>query len=268
MKKILTLVITVGLIITSFGQEAADKTILAGLTIGGALNFNDSRTESMEAKVGGDFMAGMLLDWNFSNNVGLTTGLEFEFDNFKTSYKIDGQPAVYYAYDDKEILRYKDDIPSNAGHFLLEDRKHSNIYVTLPVMLKFQTNFLGYFRYFGRFGVRNSFGLMTRTTDTGFEVNPAGNPIEQSASTKEKMSSKGLMNFYRGSIGITGGAEYNITGSTTLVAELGYFYGFTQMYRKGENARSLYHINSDNSYDYYASKLKQGLLMLKVSVLF
>src|SRR5690554_3303849 len=85
MKKILTLTLVAGLMFNASAQDAADKKVMAGLTFGGALNFNNPQTNTMDAKVGGDFVAGMALNWNFSNNIGLATGLEFDFNRFKTN---------------------------------------------------------------------------------------------------------------------------------------------------------------------------------------
>lgn len=247
---------------------ASDKKILAGITLGGALNINLPGTKTIKSKVGGDFMVGMMLDWNFSKNVGLTTGLEFEFDNFKTLYN----NAYYFRYNDKEILREKDGASSDDAYFMFESRKHKSIYLTIPVMLKFQTNYIGYLRYFGRFGVRNSALLMTRVDNEGFDADALG--VVSLGSTLSGMRNKSLMSFYRGSVGLSGGAEYNITGSTTLVAEIGYFYGFSEMFNQSDKTRSLYEYKEDANdpgkfvKSTYAPKLKQGLVMLKASVLF
>lgn len=260
-----------GTAFASFAQDAAEKQILAGLTLGGAMSFNSSQTNTMDSKVGGAFLAGMALDWSFSKNVGLTTGLEFEFDNFTTIYK----DKPFFDYDDREIIRHKELGDKSYESFRLDERKHSNINLTLPVMLKFQTNYLGYFRYFGRFGIRNTVNLMNRTKNMGEGFENVGSLIMAPTDVSElkEMRSKGLMSFYRGSVGITGGAEYNITGNTVLVAELGYFYGFTEMFAQRDNIRSLYNLDEDgikptDKSDYYVPSMKQGQLMLKVSVLF
>lgn len=271
MKKLLTLCLIAGIgasVYAQDGQTAADKKFLAGLTVGGAINFNTPETVTIDSKAGGDFVVGTMLDWNFAKNIGITTGLEFEFSNFTTSYKND----VYFDYNDKEILRQKDDHSSNDQSFDLESRKHKSIYLSIPLMLKFQTSYLGYFRYFGRFGIRNDFLLMTRVDNQGkgFDLLGSFNDV----TSLDAMRSKGYMNFYKGSVGISGGAEYNITGSTTLVAEIGYYYGFSEVFRQSEKQRSLYELEGVEGSEleftkkYYSAKLKQSLLMLRVSVLF
>lgn len=268
MKKLLTFTLIIATAFTTYAQDASSKKLQAGLTLGGAMSFNTPQTVTIDSKLGGTFLVGMTMDWNFSTNIGLTTGLEFEFDKFKTFYN----DSVYFDYNDKNIFRVKDFDASKAhSTFLLEERKHNSIYLTIPVMLKFQSSYLGYFRYFGRFGIRNSFNLMTRATNEGKGYDNDGNM--ENVSELKDMTSKGTLSFYKGSVGITGGAEYNITGNTVLVAELGYFYGFSNVFNQGiKNTRSLYNLeNGSRPSDkdgYYQPSLKQGQLLLKVSVLF
>lgn len=270
MKKILSFILLAGLAFGLNAQDAADsRKFLAGITLGGALNIGTPQTKTIDAKVGGDFMVGLMLDWNFHKNVGLTTGLEFDFDNYSTIYK----NKINFRYNDKEILREKDAVSADDDFFQLESRKHKNIYLTLPVMLKFQTNFIGWFRYFGRFGVRNSMLLTTRVNDLGLQTDAFG--ITGIDASLDGMRTKNMMSFYKGSVGLTAGAEYNLSGATTLVAEIGYFYGFSEIFSQGkDDYRSLYEWKESTSNpgtyvkEYYTPKLKQGLIMLKVSVLF
>ncbi|PWH86510.1 outer membrane beta-barrel protein [Brumimicrobium oceani] len=276
MKKILTFSLIAGLMFTANAQDAADKKVLAGLTFGGAININDPQTNTIDSKVGGDFIVGMSLDWNFSKNIGLATGIEFDFNRFTTSYN----EVLYLDYRDKDILQFKDYNPENVdNNFRVDSRKHKSIYLSLPVMLKFQTNFMGYMRYYGKFGVRNSFLLTTRTNNEGQAFNLEGDPA--GVTELEDMKSPGAMSFYKGSIGIAGGAEYNLSGNTVLVAELGYYYGFSEVFQQSgavfgddEKALSLYQIpdpkkpSENDTRTYYAPSLKQGQLMLKLSVLF
>lgn len=272
MKKILTFSLALGLMFSAYCQDAADKKFQAGITVGGALSFNSPKTNTISANTGGDFLVGMAFDWNFSKNVALSSGVSFDFNSFQTSYV---QP-VYFDYDDKEILRLKDrNKETKYTSFLLDNRKHSSIYAVLPVMLKFQTNYLGYMRYFGKFGIRNSFLLTTKTNNKGQGLTKEG--LKDEITSLDKMKSKGVMNFYKGSIGLAGGAQYNITGSTVIVAEIGYYYGFSEIFMQegslfgdDEKSMSLYQKDKDSKTGrkYYAPSLRQGQLVLKISVLF
>jgi hypothetical protein len=273
MKKILTLTLVAGLMFSANAQDAADKKVMAGLTFGGALNFNNPQTNTIDAKTGGDFVVGMALNWNFSSNIGLATGLEFDFNRFKTT----DYENIYFDYRDKDILQFDDYNSTNTDpSFMVSERTHKSIYLSVPVMLKFQTNFMGYMRYYGKFGVRNSFLLTTRTNNEGQGFDPLGLP--EATSPLEDMISPGVMSFYKGSIGLSAGAEYNISGSTVLVAELGYYYGFSEVFQQegalfgdDEKSMSLYNVAPSSARtgdDYYSPSLKQGQLLLKVAVLF
>ncbi len=276
MKKLLTLSFIAGLLFNTNAQDASEKKFLAGLTLGGALNINDPQTNTMDSKVGGDFIVGMALDWNFSKNIALSSGIEFDFNRFKTSYN----KEILFDYRDKDILQFKDyNVDNKDDYFLVNERKHKSIYLSLPIMLKFQTNFMGYMRYYGKFGVRNSFMLTTVTNNKGQGYNQEAKKTD--ITQLDDMKTPGVMSFYKGAIGIAGGAEYNLSGTTVLVAELGYYYGFSEVFRQegsvfGDDQKdlSLYQVpigkdgKDINNREYYAPSLRQGQLMLKVSVLF
>jgi hypothetical protein len=260
-------------------QDAADKTVQAGLVLGSSLNFTQPETNLISrASTGAGVHVGMSLDWHFMDNIALSTGLEFDFDRFRHSFN----ESVYFEYRDREILSYSDnqDGKPTDGAMLLDNRRYRNIYATIPLMLKFQTNYMGYLRYFGKFGMRNSF-LMTSRADnygTSLDIDPATNELSnlQSNAEIEDMRIPGDLSFYRGSAGLSAGAEWNFAGGTCLVGELGYYYGFSNLHRgdalgsdKDKN-KSIFSYNEDvpNERVYRNSSARQGLLMLKVSLLF
>ncbi|WP_107038802.1 outer membrane beta-barrel protein [Brumimicrobium mesophilum] len=272
MKKLLTLSFITGMLFTSNAQDASDKKVLAGLTVGGAINFNDPQTKTIDSKTGGDFVVGMALDWNFSKNIALSTGIEFDFNRFRTTYN----ETVYVDYRDKDILQFKDYSDENTdNYFLLNERQHKSIYLSVPIMLKFQTNYMGYMKYYGKFGLRNSFMLTTRTNNDGQAYDIEDKIVDETE--LNDMKSPGVMSFYKGAIGIAGGAEYNISGNTVLVVELGYYYGFSEVFQqKGavfgddEKSLSMYQPTTETESNriYYSPSLKQSQLLLKVAVLF
>jgi hypothetical protein len=139
-------------------------------------------------------------------------------------------------------------------------------------MLLFRTKFIGYFRYFGKFGLRNSFLLKTESFDKGYEYKSGSS--DDILVDKANMTTKSNMLFYKGAIGIAGGAEWNFSGSTSLVGELGYYYGITPLYweRSADSDKlSLFQsgINNGTGNDTYSPiKARQSQLMMKVSILF
>ena len=82
------------------------------------------------------------------------------------------------------------------------------------------------------------------------------------------MKRKNEMWFYKGAVGLAGGAEWNFSGATCLLAELGFYYGFTPLYYSPkEDRRSLYKMEGTTA-RYFSNAATQSQLMLKISTLF
>ena len=265
MKKILFSAMILGLSLSVHAQDAADKKVQAGLVLGAGMNFQKMGTKNFQSNgVGGDFTIGATVNFTLRENIGFTTGVEFDFSSMKyKSSSIDGN--IYYQYNDSEILRKKDATADNPV-FLLSERRQNVTYLSIPTMMLFRTNYIGYFRYFGKFGLRNSFVLQSKTADKGVDFS-SGLPVEAS---NNNMKRKSEMLFYKGAVGLVGGAEWNFTGSTCLVAEIGYYYGFTPLFYSTKDDRSHLYIieNSTSTVKYISNAATQSQLMLKISVLF
>ncbi len=249
---------------TALSQEVGDKKTQAGLTGTFGLNMLRMGTTKMESNgVGSNLGIGVMIHSSFKNskNLGLAYGLEFEFGTFKFK----PTDSTYYEYNDKEILsdKYSNDA---QGSFLLKERKQKPIYVTIPLMFLFRTDFIGDFRYFGKFGIRNNFLVSNKMNDSGID-----NPLMSNSMVEfSNMRASGETFFYNGSVGLTAGAEWNFVGSTSLVAEAGYFYGITPLFldRKAEN-KSLYSFKPNtSSREYFSNNANLSQIMLKVSILF
>lgn len=277
MKKIVLGLAFLGFIGGVQAQEAADKKVQAGLIVGAGMNIAKMATKKIaSAGAGADWTIGANLNYTFNETVGITTGVEFDF----STLKYDAVDNVYYRYNDNTILT-QDEAADAEGVFQMTSRNQKPIYLTIPVMALFRTNFIGYFRYFGKFGLRSSFLLANTVTDEGTAyVNGSGldDPFINlnaggTSTTNENMThSKNDLDFFKSSVGIAGGAEWNFTGSTCLVAELGYYYGFTDIHRnrKDENT-SLATSNAgevDDTPSFFNNAVKQSQLMFKVSILF
>lgn len=240
-----------------YAQATSSKKLQAGMTANFGLNFQKMGSNKMSNDgVGTGLSIGMILHTSFKNssNLGLATGLEFDFETL--NYKA-GDSSVFYKYTDNAILG-KDDAGGTA--FQLSERQIKPVYVTIPLMLLFRTEPIGDWRYFGKFGIRNSFVVSQKINDKGVDV---ASPTTVKENTT--MKSFGETFFYRGSIGFSAGAEWNFVGSTTLVPEIGFFYGLTPLhFRAIKDNYTLY----DGANNYFFTKAKQNQLLLKVSILF
>lgn len=272
MKKVLLSVIVLAFSQLSMGQDAADKKFQGGLVAGFGLNFQNMGTKNLEKNgVGNDLLIGGNMNIMFNETIGLTTGIEFEFST--TKFKTGPSPLFYY-FNDTKIIGIEDAAEAN-GLFLLQERNQKSTYLTVPTMLLFRTKFIGYVRYFGKFGMRHSFLLGQKSNDTGnsFAFTELGSlPANFGATVEQKnMKASNEVFFYKGSVGVAGGAEWNFTGSTCLMAEIGYYYGITPLYYNRDNAYMFTYEADQNGTMVQrpvSNKATQGQLQLKISILF
>jgi len=271
MKRLLFGLIVLALSTTANAQDAAGKKYQAGLVTGFGMNFQDMGTTRMESLgAGTDVTLGANVNIGFTETIALTTGIEFDFERLRFRA---GPNPVYYWYNDKDILQQGEVAGSNNPQlFGLSERRQSAVYLTIPTMLMFRTNFIGYFRYFGKFGLRNSFLLSNKFNDTGVDLDPEIPVGIASSVTKENMEAGGEMLFFKSAVGAAGGAEWNFIGSTCLVAELGFYYGFTPLFiDRNEDRTTLFTsglTNGTGSDVNFSNQARQSQLMLKISILF
>jgi hypothetical protein len=277
MKKIIYSILVLGISCSTIAQEAAEKKTQAGLVVGSGLAFQKMGTKYLSNNGGNDLTVGANVNFSFTETIGLCTGLEFDFETLK--YKASGHMGsnVYYYFNDTEILERRNVDLSNPTTqlFQLQERTQKVVYLTIPTMLTFRTKFFGYMRYFGKFGLRNSFLLTSKSSDKGYLLDMAAQSTMEPLENND-MKLKNEMVFFKSAFGLCGGAEWNFSGSTSLVAEIGYYYGFTDLYwdktKKPEDEKtSLYSnviINGVDTKYNYSNIAKQSQLMLKVSILF
>lgn len=277
MKNLVLTLIGAGMALSLSAQDAvATKKVQLGMAYQFGLNFNKTATKIAERDGAGvQNMIGMNMNYSFNQNIGLSTGLEFDFESFK--YKITTTDPLYYKYIDTDIQQ-KEDNPSTYTLYELTNRKQKAIYVTIPTMLLFRTNMMGDFRYYGKFGARTSFLLKSTVNDDGFNITgnvPGGTKV---AASNENMRSPGDMFFMRSTIGLAGGAEWNFTGNTSMFAEIGFYYGFTPVHYGDaitgddkERDMTLYTSglqNGTGTDDYSTMKATQRQIVLKLGILF
>lgn len=274
MKRLLFGLVTVALSTTAMAQDAAGKKYQAGLVTGFGMNFQEMGTTRMASLgAGSDITLGANVNIGLTETIAFTTGAEFDFERLRFN---NGPNPVYYWYNDKQILQQQDVAGTgNAQLFQLIERRQRVTYLTIPTMLMFRTNFIGYFRYFGKFGLRNSILLSNKYNDTGVNFENFEDPILGTAQSavQENMEASGEMLIFKSAVGASGGAEWNFVGSTCLVAELGFYYGFTPLFLDRDVEKTtLFASEPDNlgiPQDVsFSNQARQSQLMLKISILF
>jgi hypothetical protein len=245
-------------------NNSSGRLIQAGLTTNIGMNFITPGQSKLIDKngIGSCFSIGITINKVYENSptVGFSTGLEFDFETNR--YKT--VDSIYYDYLGSEVVGKQNSVDA-TGSFSLQERNQKSIYATIPLMMLFRTSMIGNFRYFGKFGIRNSFLIKNSVNDFGVDIT---NIPYVANSENNNFTSPGDMFFYKGSVGLSAGAEWNFIETTSLLAEIGYFYGITPLHldRKDAN-RTLYTIDNGNR-TYFSNKANQNQLLFKVSILF
>jgi hypothetical protein len=262
MKKAILTLIGTSLLGLSFSQ------VEAGLSYNFGVNSTKPTSKTIESNgLGVVNSVGLTLNFPLNNKISLATGLEFDFESIK--YAVTAGNALYYNYNDVDIIR-KGQINEISSLYHLTERKYKMIYGTIPTMLLFRTKPVGDYRYYGKFGARTSFLLSSSVFDKGFLIGPG--LFETAQENTDMKSSKDLF-FLRSSIGLALGTEWNFTGDTWMFVEIGYFYGITPIHQgksltgDEEKNMSIFKI-TPNGYDYMNFAAKQKQILLKIGILF
>jgi len=246
---------------TSFAQLNSEKKYQMGIIIGAGLN--NIKTISKIANPnnpGNDLTIGMNIVRSYNQNIAFNSGIEFDFSSIR--YKYDEK--IFYDYTDNQILSKKEKTNvKNITQFNLKERNRSPIYISIPTMLVFKTEYIGYNRFFSKFGMRHSFILKDLVSDS--DIN--GNNDITMETNKE-------LSIYTGSVGISVGTEWNYLSNSTIMFELGYYYGITNLNRNNalfgdiDKNKTLYTIDINNNLNYQTIKSTRDQIALKISFLF
>jgi hypothetical protein len=272
MKKIFTLLTACTFALGTNAQD--DQKFQMGLATSVGMNFNKSGSKLLSRDgVGSDIMIGLNVQYNFTPTISLLTGIEFEFEKFK--YKYPNGDRFYYFDGDSKIYS-KSQIADVTGErlFRVSQRTQKPVIIYLPTMMTFRTSEIGALRYFGRFGLRSGIVVKSSVTDKGALYNLDEVTPEIPAATNPKMQSTKDLFAFRSYVGIAGGAMWNFSGSTTLVGEIGYYYGLTPIHSgkaifgKDDSKNQSLFTRTAGVDTYYQPKATQGQLVLKISILF
>lgn len=274
MKKTIFSILTIAFALAANAQDGGKK-VEAGLNYQLGFGFNKPTTKLMnKGGIGLSNSIGLTLNFAFTDKIGLSTGVEFDFESIKYSAAND---TTFYAYNDTEILQKEQTSGSTSSIFQLDDRKYKTTFVTIPTMLIFKMKPLGAFTPYGKFGARTSF-LVKNTIDDEGKAFTTANPTGV-AQTNEGMTAKGDLFFLRSQIGIGGGTAWEFSGGTSVFAELTFFYGFTPLHYgdaiTGNDPDRDKHLfnpggsnNGSGNNDYFTIKSTQKHLALKIGILF
>jgi hypothetical protein len=221
MKKIISLSAFLCLfLLTSIAQ---DRKVSFGLQFSNGISFMNSDNVTIQpTKVGYAFDYGLLVDIHFTENYGLGTGL------------IIGQTIAARA--NTPAINNLNPAFLQANNFNYGDMEtYKYTYVNLPTTFKLTTNDFGYFRFFGEFGVVNSFRVRSRFTAKesdlqNVNINKRGNLGELTST------------LYNASLKVGGGFEYIISDKTAFVVGLSFQNGFVNVLKDGDDQKTVLRI--------------------------
>lgn len=269
-KQVSSVIFSAFITIGVHSQTVGDKSLQAGLVGGVGVSMLKMGTNNLSANgVGATFTMGTNFTKAFkeTKNLAYTFGLEFDIENLNFKKE---NANVFYRYTDKVIKNQKETVATTDKYFLLSERTYNPVYISLPIYLNFRTEFIGDFRYFANFGLRNRFLVSNKINDTGFSLDNLNDPF-QSWQNQENvdMTSKGELFIFNSNIGFSGGAEWNFAGTTVLKAELGYYYGFVPLFLdRSDDKKNLFILDSNLDKVYFSNKSTQNQVVLKLSILF
>lgn len=159
------------------------------------------------------FGFGANVDIHFTQNYAIGTGLNI--DNA-------GGDLSYF----EEV--FVDDI-----QYVIEKQREYNLkYVEVPVTLKLRTNEIGYITYWGQFGLGFGVNVSAKADDRDANVvmfdEDLSNWVEADGVIEdEQINIKDDIRTLKAALVIGGGIEYNVSGSTSIVAGITFNNGFT-----------------------------------------
>ena len=294
MKKILLIVSSTLLLANSFlAQEADDdKKFRVGLKVAAQPTwFSSNESATSKLGTGFGFGFGLVTEFRLSKTVYFTTGIGGDFENGKIKYKYDPTTttnssnfSIGYIQDNSGNLKeMKDGVnelnlldEGDTYYDGITERKIKTTHVTIPVSLKMMTKEMGGFKYFGVFGGEIGLRVKSRATDVytrSITYNGTSNSGYSGSGTNSNINinKDGSLIPLRVGMNVGLGAEYRLSGSTSVFLSVNYFRSFTNLMRKESKYMVYdYNVSTDGSMTFF--RTKQGLFMnairINVGILF
>jgi len=178
---------------------------------------------------------GAALDFKLAENVWFATGLKFSFLGGKVGYLENSIDTIgYHINNAREDIYASEDLPTLDSAFLsqnsfirLNEREFRVRYLAIPLLIKMKTKEIGYLTYFGQIGAIMNIKMgSVKGNDEGVNITTA-----QTVSYKDLIIDK-ESSFLNAALNVGFGAEYNLSGSTSLFGSLNFSYGLTNVVAK------------------------------------
>lgn len=265
MKSLIKKSIAVSLLIVSMynttmaiGDDDGDKNFRFGIKVNPMLSwFRPDADKSVEKDgIKAKFGYGLIAEFKLAKVVSFATGIGADYEGGKLNFK---DSASYYVFDGA-FISVSDTAGKKVARYLVNSRDYSINYLNIPITLKMKTKDIGGLTYFAIFGGDLGFRLKSKITDkvTSMSTVPAGFTYDPTDIDNTKD-----MNILRTSLNVGAGLEYNLSGSTSLVAGVNYRRGFLPVVKK----QSEYLLEGKTSSAFKSTVLGDAFL-LTVGILF
>jgi len=173
---------------------------------------------------------GIRADVNLEDNLAITLGLGLANDIGKIGFT---QDSTFYILNKDEEFTPIDTAswltinpPADNSAYLLLERTYRINYIHIPIGLKMRTKEVGYFVYYGQFGANIGIKTKARVKDQILTNNNA-------AEISDLILNDGIQPI-KLSLNVGIGAEYNLSGSTSMFFGASYNHGFSNSLRKSD----------------------------------
>jgi hypothetical protein len=183
-------------------------------------------------------------DLNGVSNDGLKVGFSYgamgayQFaDNYSLEIRIH-----HLMYQGGYQVNFKDKqnfISKSSNDYQVGSRDWDLQYLNLPLNLKLKTNQIGYFTFFGKFGLTPGFNLQSRATEKRLEL--SNGSVESSKEEDITVNSR----FMNVGVNIGLGAMYQLGGDTYLNGGLTFHNGLAQVDDKSKYGIKTAYISLD-----------------------
>jgi hypothetical protein len=205
------------------------KKFKIGFQLSPSVDFLQPNTQGVDlGKVKAKFGYGMMAEYAFTNNYALGFGLEHKMAGASLDFGTDAD------------ARYKSQV--DTLEYRLLTRTYRYDYINLPITLKLMTNEIGYFTYFGQFGVDISILASARMKDDrlrleSFSADSSGVTefFAESSSNLDFVARYNQSMFLNVKLRVGAGFEWNFSGNTSLVASISYHNGFIDLMRDSKD---------------------------------